>query len=66
MTNLENYDAGLALASAATHTFADAAVVTLRCAAEGCTRWQTAQAKHLANLLAGGPWRCSDHKETTR
>lgn len=43
-------------------SFGDVAVVTLRCDAEGCSRWQTAQARHLANLLAAGPWRCPDHK----
>ena len=42
----------------APHNFEDVAVVTLRCAANRCTRWQSANPRHLANLLAGGPWRC--------
>ena len=44
-------------------TTRDADVVTLRCSAPDCPRWQTAQGRHLANLLAAGPWRCPDHRE---
>lgn len=44
-------------------SISESGVVTLRCAAEGCGRWQTAQAKHLDNLLAAGPWRCVDHRD---
>lgn len=58
------------------HTLADAAVVTLRCTVDGCSRcrrdalaglflWQNAQGRHLANLLAAGPWRCPAHKRRT-
>lgn len=47
-------------------SFEDAAVVTVRCAAQGCQRWQTAQPQHLADLLAGGPWRCPNHAESAR
>lgn len=43
-------------------SIAESGVVTLRCAAPGCSHWQTAQAAHLANLLAGGPWHCPDHR----
>ncbi len=40
-------------------------VVALICATENCERWQTAQARHLENLLAASPWRCADHNERT-
>lgn len=40
----------------------NADVVTLTCADPDCSRWQTAQGRHLENLLAAGPWRCPDRR----
>ena len=38
-------------------------VLTLTCAAPGCTRWQTCQAEHVPNLTAAGPYLCPDHRD---
>jgi hypothetical protein len=39
----------------------DVGLIVLSCA--NCAARSTADPKHLANLLAAGPWRCDDHKE---
>jgi hypothetical protein len=40
--------------------------VELTCSAPDCTRSQSALCRHLGNLLAAGPWLCTEHRQGTR
>ncbi len=38
--------------------------ILLACHEPGCNARARAQLGHLDNLLAAGPWRCTEHRET--